>query len=127
VREIQNLKQQETSPMRIATLIAGATLALGMMAAAAPSQALPGLPQISDAGKLTVQIADYDDRGRYEGRRRFSDDRRSYGYGGDEHRGRHWRHRGYRFDACRSVRRDCADDFDWGSWRFRRCLRRSGC
>lgn len=116
--------------MRLAPLIAAATLALGMMAATAPSQALPGLPQMSDAGKLTVQIADYDDRGHHEGRH-HDDDRRGYksyrSYGGDGHREGNWRHRGYRFDACRAVRRECADDFDRGSWRFRRCLRRNGC
>jgi Spy/CpxP family protein refolding chaperone len=96
--------------MRIATLMAGATLVLGMMAAAAPSQADPRLPHVSGAGNFVVQAHDDDE---------------------DHHgRGRWWREHHeheHERDSCREVRHECADHFEWGTWRFERCVRRHGC
>jgi hypothetical protein len=33
----------------------------------------------------------------------------------------------YRYNYCRNWRHECARRWGWGSWRFRRCLRRHGC
>lgn len=55
--------------------------------------------------------------------------------GRGHHDGDRWRHRGPRVDIvigdnhrgygyCRSWRRECADRWGWGGYRFRRCLDR---
>lgn len=45
----------------------------------------------------------------------------------------HWRYRDWRrrdeggWRHCRAWRHRCADRWGWGTWDFRRCLRRHGC
>ena len=95
--------------MRMTTLIAGATLALGMMAAAAPSQASPVHPHFAGQSKMIVQAHDHDDHDR----RRSPRFRLYLNDGGG--------------NSCRYVRHECAEEYDWGSWRFRGCVRRQGC
>lgn len=104
--------------MRIATLIAGAVMALGMVTVSTPSVAAPVMPKSSiaaDSGNL-VQV-------------------------GHRHGHRHWRHRHFRGPSiiigpgyghgygnrCRQVRRSCGYNFGWGSRAFHRCVDRRGC
>ena len=112
--------------MRIATLTAGAVLALGLMAATAPSQAAPGVPHISSANSQLIQVHDNDgDREEHHGWRRwnqwnsgFVSRRQVRDYDGDGDR---------RGNACHSVRHECSEEHSAGSWRFNRCVRRHGC
>ena len=99
--------------MRMTTLMAGATLALGMMAAAAPSQASPAHPHFGDTSKMIVQARDDHDRDHDHDRRRSPRFRLYLNDGGG--------------NSCRYVRHECAEEYDWGSWRFRGCVRRQGC
>lgn len=110
--------------MRIASLFAGAVMAVGMMAAAVPSEAAP-LAHFGAKSDIVTQVRD-DDRGMR--RRGPGDDdhgmhRRRHG---DDDRGWNWRRR-HHGDSCRGARFDCAERFGWGSWRFRRCVDRHGC
>lgn len=108
--------------MRIASLIAGSVLAAGMMAAtAAPSDAAPRLPHVTGQSNTVTQIRDRDDD-RGEHRMRGDDDDH-----GRRHNWWRWRHREMRFDGCRETRRECAERFGWGTWRFERCVDRRGC
>jgi hypothetical protein len=78
--------------MRIATLMAGATLALGMMAAAAPTNASPRLPLMSSAAPIVVQARDDDDDHRLNRHRQFQNEvRRDDEH---EHEGRRFRRHG---------------------------------
>lgn len=86
--------------MRIAPLLAGAVLALGMAITAGSAQAAPPVSSgiyHSQSQRLVDQVY----------HRRW-------------HHRRHW---GY----CMRWRNICADRWGWGGWRFRRCLRRHGC
>jgi hypothetical protein len=125
--------------MRNTILMAGAALGFGMLAAAAPSQASPGLPHMSAAGNYVVQARDDDDDDHHGNRRSRpqyqSESRRSEGREHEREREHEHEHHGrrfqrafeFQFNACRSVRHQCAENFDVGSWRFRRCVRRNGC
>jgi hypothetical protein len=111
--------------MRNTTLMAGAALAFGMMIAAAPSQASPGVPHVSTNGNYTIQVRDDDDDDHH---RRNNRGRLQFRIYGGEHEGRrHHDDEGYQRNSCRSVRHECGDEYGWGSWRFRRCVRHQGC
>lgn len=115
--------------MRTASLIAGTALAIGMMAAAAPSQAAPRLPHMSATSDIVTQIRDDDDDD-HHGMRRHGDDDRGWNWRrrhDDDDGGWNWRRRHHRYDVCRDTRHECADRFGWGSWRYRRCVHRHGC
>lgn len=99
--------------MRIATWIAGAVMALGMVTVSTPSVAAPVMPKSSiaaDSGSNLVVV-----------------------HHGGPHR--HWRHRwggpriiiGGGYNRCRAVRRSCGYNFGWGSRAFYRCVYRRGC
>jgi hypothetical protein len=49
----------------------------------------------------------------------------------DDDRDRYWRYRDWRYDGygrrCRYVRHECAERWGWGTWEYRRCVRRHGC
>src|SRR5215468_5335869 len=53
--------------------------------------------------------------------RRDDDDRDRYW-----RRDRDWRYDGY-WRRCRRMRHECAERWGWGTWEFRRCVRRHGC
>ncbi len=102
--------------MRTASMFAGMAMAVALMAGTAPSEAAPRLPHMSASNQAVTQVRDdYEDYDRGMRRRHHNDDYRPW----------HRRHRA--FDGCRATRHMCADRFDWGSWRFRRCVRRHGC
>lgn len=87
--------------MRIASLVAGTVVVLGMTALTGPSQAAPlsgaqSLPQLSIDTLSLKQDVQY----------------------------RRWHRRG---GYCGKWRHICADRWAWGSWRYRRCLRNHGC
>lgn len=102
--------------MRIATLIAGAVMALGMVTVSTPSVAAPVMPKSSISVDSNANVVDV------------------------RHHRRHWRHRhfrgpriiigpgyGYGYNRCRQVRRSCGYNFGWGSRAFHRCVHRRGC
>ena len=106
--------------MRIARLVAGAVMALGMVTVSTPSVAAPVMPKQSIAADSNRNIVDVRHR----------------------HGHRHWRHRhfrgpriilgpsygyGYGYNRCRQVRRSCGYNFGWGTRAFHRCVDRRGC
>lgn len=90
--------------MRIAPLVAGAVLALGMAMTAGSAQAAPPVA----SGIYHSQAQSLVDEVRH---RRW-------------HRPR-WHHR--RWGYCARWRNICANRYGWGGWRYRRCVRRHGC
>jgi hypothetical protein len=85
--------------MRIATIFASTVVAIGLAAAATPSQAAqlaPLQPLSLVKSQSLAQPAGY-------------------------YRWRH--HRGY----CVRWRHRCAHRWGWGTWRFRRCVVNHGC
>jgi hypothetical protein len=103
--------------MRTASMFAGMAMAVAMMAATTASEAAPRLPHMSASSDLVTQVRDDYDEYEHGMRRRHEGDYRP------------WRSRRHHreFDGCRATRHMCAERFDWGSWRFRRCVRRHGC
>jgi hypothetical protein len=111
--------------MRIATLFAGAILALGMATASTSAVAAPVIPKSSVAVDSKANVVDV---------------RR---HGGHHYGHRHYRHRnwrgprviiggggygyGYGYNRCRQVRRSCGYNFGWGTRAFYRCTYRRGC
>lgn len=96
--------------MRIAPLMAGAILSLGMAAFTGPAEAAaPGVPSgiVKSQSQSLVEQVHY---------RRW--DRRHH----------HWRH-GHRarWGHCSRVRNICANRYGWGGHRFRRCVIGRGC
>lgn len=102
--------------MRIATLIAGAIMALGMVTVSTPSVAAPVMPKSSIAAESSSNLVQVRHHRHH----------------------RHWRHRhfggprivfgsGHRYNRCGQVRRSCGYNFGWGSRAFHRCTNRRGC
>lgn len=91
-----------SAQMKLSSIIAAAVVAVGMAAAAAPSEAA----QLSHGTRIQSQNFE------------------PIHY-------RHWRGYGFygerQLNSCRYWRHECAERWDWGSWRFRRCLIRHGC
>ena len=89
--------------MRIASLLAGTVVVVGMAAATTPAAAAPVVPEISPS-QSQVELAGY-------------------------WRDRGWGHHRWRggWGYCRGWRHECANRWGWGTWRFRRCLARHGC
>jgi len=91
--------------MRIATILGGMAIAAGMAFAAAPAQAASGVSPAELAKSYSVApniVTDVQYR------------RRWHGGGG-------WGRR------CAKWRNICGNQYPWGGWRYRRCLRRAGC
>ncbi|MGQ0455465.1 MAG: glycosyl hydrolase family 5 [Hyphomicrobium sp.] len=84
--------------MRIATLLAGAVLAVGISASASSATAAPFIPEVSGHQSIVEQTRHW---------------RRHHWDGG-------WR-------RCGFWRRECADRWGWGGRGYRRCLWRHGC
>ena len=96
--------------MRIAPLLAGAFVALSMVAVATPSNAAPSVPNYSTADSAVVAVR----------------------HGGPHWRHHHWRHRHWGgprivINACRAWRHECANRWPGLGWRYQRCLRNHGC
>ena len=98
--------------MKIASLIAGAVVALGMAVSAAPSQAAQiAPPHVSIQSGTLAEPVHY--------RRHFH-----------RHHGVQLRFGGYgyrRYNSCHFWRNECGDRWGWGTWRYRRCVRNHGC
>lgn len=106
--------------MRIATLVAGAIMALGMVTVSTPSIAAPVMPKSSIAADSNRNVVDVRHR-----------------HGHRHHH--HWRHRHFRGprviigpsygygNRCGQIRRSCGYNFGWGSRPFHRCVNRRGC
>ena len=112
--------------MRIATLFAGAVLALGLIGASTPTLAAPVVPKSSVAIDSS-NVVDVRHGGPHHGHRHW---RHHRGYG------HHWRGPrvivgpgwGYGYgNRCRHVRRSCGYNFGWGTRAFYRCVDRRGC
>ena len=104
--------------MSTASMLEGMAMAVTMRAATSATGAAPLLPQMSASSDQVTQVRDdYEDYDRGMRRRSHDGEYRPW------HRRRHHRE----FDGCRVTRHMCAERFDWGSWRFRRCVRRNGC
>ena len=88
--------------MRIPVAVAGALFALSAAAALTPASAAPVMPNMSHASAADMTKVHWT------------------GYW-HKHR---W---GGGFGYCRAWRHECADRWGWGTWQFRRCLRRHGC
>ncbi len=106
--------------MRIATLIAGAVMALGIATVSTPSVAAPIVPKVSvtvDTGSDVVQVRHNRHHWRdhhWRGPRIIIGPSYEYGYG-------------HRYGRCRHVRRSCGYDYGWGTRSFYRCVDRRGC
>jgi hypothetical protein len=98
--------------MKIASLIAGAVVALGMAVSAAPSQAAQIAPP-----HVTIQSENLAQPVHY--RRHFHRHPGIYLRFGDYGYRRH--------NSCHFWRNECADRWGWGTWRYRRCVRNHGC
>lgn len=88
--------------MRISVALAGAICALTLTAFATPSSAATFVPNLSTGAQSQVEQVHWT------------------GYWHRHRWGGGW---GY----CRRWRHECADRWGWGTWQFRRCLRRHGC
>lgn len=106
--------------MRIASILAGAVLALGLAGTVAPSQAAPFVPNVSKADSAVQQTRM--GHGGHHGRHHFRHGGPRFGI----YLGPSYRYRTH-FNSCRLTRANCADRWGWGTWRFRRCVRNHGC
>ncbi len=89
--------------MRIATILGGVAVAVGMALAAAPAQAASAVSpaEIAKSYNVAPNIV--------------TDVRHRPWHGGG------WGRR------CAKWRHICGNQYPWGGWRYRRCLRRAGC
>lgn len=99
--------------MRIATLIAGAVMALGMVTVSTPSVAAPVMPKTSIAADSNSNVVNVYHRGHRHWRRHYWGGPRIIIGGG--------------YNRCRAVRRSCGYNFGWGTRAFYRCVARRGC
>lgn len=94
----------------------------GLMAAVALLSAGPASASIAGATAVTHSAdASILQSAQYWRWRRDDDDRDRYW-----RRDRDWRYDGY-WRHCRHERHECAERWGWGTWEFRRCVRRHGC
>jgi len=98
------------------------TLALGLAAATVLGPQLAMAAPVTSGDHMSARPLvegvrdDHDGRGNWH---RRDEVRRDF----DGPRFGRW----HRFNRCRFVRHACADRFDWGSWRYQRCVWHRGC
>jgi hypothetical protein len=95
----------------ISGLVIAATLSGSPPASA--EMRVPALPGVAEEANALMQKADWDD---WRYRRRYDYYRYDRRYDRDRYD-----------DRCRYRRHECAAQWGWGTWAYRRCLWRHGC